>query len=331
MTVLTAALLPDPSSGCWDAPPTGPAAGAPNIDYRAPVAPVNDGFGRHRPGGLPGLLLALGAALPASRWGQAAGGVLGPVVRVMVPWLYGSVIDVAADGLRRRLHVRDHADDRRYLALPRQAAAQARAHVAAALPADGVFVDVGAGTGLHTLAAARHLGPQGRVLAVEPNAATRDRLAVNLSLNPIAATVTLAEEAVGPICDGLVLATGARKAAVTPAWDAPPPALVRTRPLLDLARAAGLHRIDVLRLGYKAGADLALIPFLQAAPQALRPRLIVIDRRGAKGWGVDLPATLALFGYRACGVTPDALLFQGDVAADSGALWEPADWSLVAS
>ncbi|MEA1653114.1 FkbM family methyltransferase [Nitrospirillum sp. BR 11164] len=332
MTVLTAALLPDPSSGPWDIPSAGPADGFPIIDYRAPVAPADDGFGRHRPAGLPGLLLALGAALPASRGGRAAGRVLGPVVRVMVPWLYGSVIDVAADGLRRRLHVRDHADDRRFLALPRQAAAQARAHVAAALPAEGVFVDVGAGTGLHTLAAARHLGPQGRVLAVEPNAATRDRLAVNLSLNPIAATVTLVEEAVGPTCDGLVLATGTRKAATAlPAWDAPPPALVRTRPLLDLARAAGLRRVDVLRLGYKAGADLALIPFLQAAPHALRPRLIVVDRCGAKGWGVDLPATLALFGYRACGGTPDALLFQDDADADAGALWEPADWSLVAS
>jgi hypothetical protein len=87
----------------------------------------------------------------------------------------------------------------------------------------------------------------------------------------------------------------------------------------------------VLRLGLRAGADLALIPFLQAAPEALRPRLVVVDRRGAKGWGVDLPATLALFGYHACGSTPDALLFQGEAVSDSGALWEPADWSLVAS
>ncbi|WP_044558568.1 hypothetical protein, partial [Azospirillum sp. B4] len=160
MTAIAAALLPETSApGPWGADTAVPAATttAPVVDRRPPVT-VDDSFGRHRPGGLPALLLALGASLPASRWGKAAGGVLGPVVRTLVPWLYGSVIDVSADGVRRRLHVRDHADDRRFLALPRQAASQARARIAAGLPADGVFVDVGAGTGLHTLAAARRMG-----------------------------------------------------------------------------------------------------------------------------------------------------------------------------
>ncbi|TWB38626.1 FkbM family methyltransferase [Nitrospirillum pindoramense] len=302
------------------------------MEHRTQPAQADHGFGHHRPVGLPALLLALSAALPANGLGRVAGRLLGPVVRTMVPLLYGSIIDVTVDGTRRRLHVRDHADDRRVLALPRHTAAQARARMAAALPLDGVFVDVGAGTGLHTLAAARHLGPRGRVLAVEPNAATRDRLAVNLSLNTLAASVTLVEDAVGPACDGLVLAAGKRKpVAASSGWDAPPPALVRARPLLDLVRAAGLGRLDVLRLGMKAGADLAVISFLQAAPPALRPRLILADRCGARGWGTDLAATLALHGYRACGDTPDTLLFQGDAESDSGALWEPDDWSLVAS
>ncbi|MBB6252204.1 FkbM family methyltransferase [Nitrospirillum iridis] len=338
MTAIAAVLTDSSSPGPWGAasPAVAVPAAAPFVDYRPPMtAPADDSFGRHRPGGLPGLLLALGAALPASRWGLAAGGVLGPLVRTMVPWLYGAVIDVTADGVRRRLHVRDHADDRRFLALPRQAASQARAHIAAALPADGVFVDVGAGTGLHTLAAARHLGDRGRVVAVEPNGATRDRLAVNLALNPLAAAVTLVDDAVGPACDGVILAAGKGKVAggraASSAWDAPPPALTRTRPLLDLLLGAGLARVDVLRLGLKAGADLALIPFLQAAPPALRPGMIVVDRRGAKGWAVDLPATLALYGYHPCGRTPDALLFQGEEIGDSGALWEAADWSLVVS
>ncbi|MEE3623275.1 FkbM family methyltransferase [Nitrospirillum sp. BR 11752] len=337
MTVLTAALLPESSAAPWAALPacgvtSGAIAGPSVTDHRTQPAQADHGFGHHRPVGLPALLLALSAALPADGWGRVAGGLLGPVVRTMVPWLYGSIIDVTVDGMRRRLHVRDHADDRRVLALPRQMADQARARMAAALPVDGVFVDVGAGTGLHTLAAARHLGPRGRVLAVEPNAATRDRLAVNLSLNALVASVTLVEDAVGPACDGLVLAAGKRKpAAAASGWDAPPPALVRARPLLDLVRAAGLGRLDVLRLGMKAGADLAVISFLHAAPRALRPRLILVDRCGAQGWGTDLAATLALHGYHACGDTADALLFQGEAESDSGALWEPDDWSLVAS
>src|SRR5215472_3012547 len=39
----------------------------------------------------------------------------------------------------------------------------------AALHADGVYLDVGANIGLHTLAIAHHLEPDGRVLAFEPH------------------------------------------------------------------------------------------------------------------------------------------------------------------
>ncbi|MDE1145356.1 MAG: FkbM family methyltransferase [Azospirillaceae bacterium] len=281
-----------------------------------------DAFGRHSPGGLPSLLLALGT-------GRLGGRLLGPVVRRAVPWLYGSVIDVTMDGLRRRLHVRAHADDRRQLALPRSAA-QVRARIAAVLPSDGVFVDVGAGTGLHTLAAARHLDAPGRVVAVEPNAATRHRLAVNLALNPLAATVSLLDSAVGPACDDVILPSKTFSRAPA-AWDAPPPALTRARPLLTLVEEAGLTRVDVLRLGFKAGADMALIPFLQAAPPALRPRLIVVERRRSTRWAFDLPATLALHGYHPCGGATGTLLFAVEGVTSRDVLWEPSDWSLVAS
>ena len=53
------------------------------------------------------------------------------------------------------------------------------------LPAGGVAVDVGANVGAHTLTLATLVGTQGRVLAFEPNPATRRKLQVNLSLNAL--------------------------------------------------------------------------------------------------------------------------------------------------
>lgn len=51
------------------------------------------------------------------------------------------------------------------------------------LPPGGVFVDVGANVGIHTLVAARHLGADGRVFAFEPFPPNVERLRRNITLN----------------------------------------------------------------------------------------------------------------------------------------------------
>jgi len=45
----------------------------------------------------------------------------------------------------------------------------------------GVFVDVGANVGTYALALARHVGPAGKVIAIEPHPVTHARLAFNNS------------------------------------------------------------------------------------------------------------------------------------------------------
>src|SRR5205823_755569 len=66
-----------------------------------------------------------------------------------------------------------HPDDRRMIRLAR-----------AVLPADGIFVDVGANIGIHTLAAARRLrAGGGAVLAFEPHPANYRALCHNLRQN----------------------------------------------------------------------------------------------------------------------------------------------------
>ncbi|MCX5951909.1 MAG: FkbM family methyltransferase [Cyanobacteria bacterium] len=55
--------------------------------------------------------------------------------------------------------------------------------IIARLPGGGLFVDVGANVGLHTILAAFHMGQRGRVLAVEPVPANLELLRKNLQLN----------------------------------------------------------------------------------------------------------------------------------------------------
>ena len=52
-----------------------------------------------------------------------------------------------------------------------------------ALPEGGVFIDVGAHVGYYSLTASKRVGRSGRVISVEPNPPTVDRLKRNISLN----------------------------------------------------------------------------------------------------------------------------------------------------
>lgn len=63
------------------------------------------------------------------------------------------------------------------------------------LPLGGVFVDVGANAGYHTLVAASAVGPSGSVHSFEPSTALRERLLRHVSLNRLA-NVTVHGDAV---------------------------------------------------------------------------------------------------------------------------------------
>lgn len=60
-----------------------------------------------------------------------------------------------------------------------------------AMPAGECFVDIGANLGLFTMVASRHLGPDGRVIAFEPNQTTFADLAGNLAANKCTNVVTV--------------------------------------------------------------------------------------------------------------------------------------------
>ncbi len=60
-----------------------------------------------------------------------------------------------------------------------------------AMPPGECFIDIGANLGLFTMVASRHLGPEGRVVAFEPNQKTFADLAGNLAANACTNVVTV--------------------------------------------------------------------------------------------------------------------------------------------
>ncbi len=70
------------------------------------------------------------------------------------------------------------------------------------IPPGATVLDIGANIGAHTLPLAKHVGPTGRVIAIEATAYAYAKLAKNLSLNPQLAEHTTAIQALIAARDG---------------------------------------------------------------------------------------------------------------------------------
>lgn len=239
-------------------------------------------WGTHAPRGLPAVCLGLIDRLPVNALGKRAAFLLRkPVKNSAQP-----VHDREVWGLRLRLGTRGNLSEQRWLTMPAFHDAAERAALAAALPAaDGVFFDVGMNAGFYTFWALSLRRPGLRVVAVEPGPEMLARVRHNLDRNGLAAAVTLHACAVTAEPCELVIETHAKNhgqnsvratdAAATPA-DAR--ALrVPGRPLLELARASGVDRIDALKIDIEGQETPVLRAFFRDAPRSLWPRVIIAE------------------------------------------------------
>lgn len=179
---------------------------------------------------------------------------------------------------RARLYPRDNLSEKRVFTAPGRWDAAERAALARAAAGAGPvfrFVDAGANVGLYTLAA-RATAPRGfRGLAIEPDPENLRRLRFNLAASGAAevavAPVALSDregEAVLAAAEGnrgeISLGTGSGLR-------------VATRRLLDLVAGAGLDGIDALKIDIEGHEEPVLRAFLRDAPEALMPRLVLIE------------------------------------------------------
>lgn len=252
-------------------------------------------FGHYRLGGLNATLLHLAQRAPANWLGRRAALTLRKVVMRTAP----SPIDARVEGLKLRFHPRDNVGERKFLFMPRFFDPAERALIDRELPADGVFVDIGANVGIYTLWAARRLGEGGRVLALEPNPAAFERLAVNISLNGC-------ESRVAALAEGVAEREGSFELHLDPA-NLGGSSLVATsggstirvpcRPLLDILTTQGVRRVDILKIDVEGAEEQVLPPFFDTAPAVLRPRYIILEDSRDR-WGSDLIGRLLGYGYR---------------------------------
>jgi len=170
-----------------------------------------------------------------------------------------------------------------------------------------VGVDIGCNIGLYTLPMAK---TGGRVIAIDAN----DKMIERLNFNTQATELTN----VTPVCtavgdhDGQVdLHIRRDDVAIVNVVESDAGS-IPMRTLAGVLAEAGVTRVDALKIDIEGHEDAALVPFLDGATQAMRPKRIVIEWVDASG---DYPGCAAAFkrhGYRLITRTRNNSLYQLD-------------------
>ncbi|MEO8421575.1 MAG: FkbM family methyltransferase, partial [Hyphomicrobium sp.] len=173
------------------------------------------------------------------------------------------------------------------------------------------FIDVGANVGTYTIFVGKLVGPGSRILAIEPQPEALERLRENLELNEINAQI--APFAVGDTEGDADFAVDSKNIGFTSInlqrRGRGERHIIRlpVRRLIDLVREAGFERIDAMKVDIEGAEDIALLPFFEEAPQALWPRLLIVESNRAE-WRRDCVALLEGRGYRSRKVAGNVVL-----------------------
>jgi FkbM family methyltransferase len=186
-----------------------------------------------------------------------------------------------------------------------------RAHT----PAGGVFVDVGANAGTYALPLARHVGLNGKVIAIEPHPVMVARLAFNEAASA-SGNVVLVPAAAGDTEGDLMIETDRENygaSHVHPGASAGNDAIrVPAMRLLRILQDRDVGQIDSLKIDVEGYEDRVLIGFFRDAPQALWPRAIAIEHLSRDDWLDDCLADMLSRGYVEAGKTrSNTLLVRG--------------------
>jgi FkbM family methyltransferase len=174
-----------------------------------------------------------------------------------------------------------------------------------------VVADVGANVGLYAVALARRVGPTGRVIAYEPDAANAELLCRNIELNGVGRVVEVCELAVGSAPGELPFLSDRQQSRVDPAGES----RVRVVALDDELERIALLKIDVegLECDVLDGARSLL------ADERRRPRRIFVEAHLARlpelgRTEEDVTTALERAGYAVTELSFDGLLARNYVA-----------------
>jgi FkbM family methyltransferase len=225
-------------------------------------------------------------------------GAFRPWLSRLVNLLRGGPVDVVYQGASFRFHHQGSATERGALFNPDYNLDELdflRQHT----PAGGVFVDVGANVGTYALVLARHVGPQGKVIAIEPHPVTFARLSFNKAASG-STQARLVQAAAGESDGELLIETdGDNLGASHVVTGAATPKAIRV-PSLRLTRIldeAGVTKVDALKIDVEGFEDRVLVGFFKEAAPALWPRAVVIEHLSQNEWREDCIADMVARGF----------------------------------
>lgn len=231
-------------------------------------------------------------------------GAFRPLLSRLVNLMRAGPVDVQYQGASFRFYHQASATERGALFNPDYNLEELdflRAHT----PVGGVFVDVGANVGTYAMVLARHVGANGRVIAIEPHPITHTRLAFNRAASGFT-WVGLVAAAAGPSDGELMIETdgdnlGASHIASGELSDSAikVPSLRLQRILGD----AGVTHVDALKIDVEGYEDRVLTGFFKQAPSSLWPRAVVIEHLSRNEWLEDCIADMRARGYAEVGRT----------------------------
>ncbi len=168
-------------------------------------------------------------------------------------------------------------------------------------PQGGTFVDVGANVGTYAIPLAKHVGEEGRVIAIEPHPQASARLAFNARASNLG-NLSLVVAAAGDIDGKLKIETdgdnlGASHISTDSGIEVP------ARKLLSVLVVNQIMSIDALKIDVEGYEDRVLIPFFTDAPRALWPKAIAIEHLERDEWQNDCIKDMIARGYAVAGKT----------------------------
>ncbi len=169
------------------------------------------------------------------------------------------------------------------------------------LPKGGVFIDVGANVGTYAVTMGYHLGPRGRVVAIEPHPVTNARLVFNARISGL--TNVIAVAAAASERDGELRITTHNINLGASYISTDGNIKVPARRLVTILRDASIEHIDALKIDVEGYEDRVLIGFFKDAPRSLWPKAIAIEHLERDAWDQDCIADMLAHGYAIVGKT----------------------------
>lgn len=235
--------------------------------------------GRFRPGIVSRVGMAIGRALPAGRTGLKLAGIAQPLA---MSALKDGVADIDVLGMKLRLHPLDNLSEKRAYLTPQCFDAVELHALRAAMGSGKTFIDIGANAGLYSLVAAKAGGRASRVIAVEPQAEMRRRLAYNARTNGLEnieiSGVALSDYEGESVMRLVGTNRGGTQLAVADDNSAGRTSAVRVAMLSTLLAEMRVSRLDVMKIDVEGGELAILAPFFASAPRESWPEMIIMER-----------------------------------------------------